>query len=381
VRTLNNPFASQPHAGHNLPMCRISVAIVLVCLTTTPVRSEPFEAAFQILGQAVSDGEVPGVTALVIANDGRVVRRAAYGACDLEQDRPFRRDTICWLASITKPVTAAAVMKLVEQGKLSLDDPVEKYLPEFKKQATADGRHYPVTIRQILSHSSGITQRPPTRPPLFFCQEWLGRRIEEIPPTVALSTLECVPGAKVQYSNAAPYVTGRVVEVVSGRRFADFVRDEILNPLGMNDAYFALPTATADRLAVVYRKVDGKRETFFRFDPAWKMNMAMPDGGLFSTTDDTAKFVAAFLADDDKPLARESKRQMLTEQSPGWGLGWQLQGDGIFGHDGSSGTSAWADPATKTVGVVFFQIQDMKVTDALQARFRAAVRAEAGRIR
>lgn len=362
-------------------MCRFSVAFVLVYLTATPLRGEPFEAAFQILSRAVSDGEVPGVTALVISDGGRIVRRAAYGACDLEQDRPFRHDTICWLASITKPITAAAVMKLVEQGKLSLDDPVEKYLTEFKNQTTADGRHYPVTIRQILSHSSGITQRPPTRPSLFFCAEWLERRIEEIPPAVAGSALEFVPGAKVQYSNAAPYVTGRIVEVVGGRPFAEFVRDEILIPLGMNDAYFALPTKTADRLAVVYRKVQGNRETFFRFDPAWKMNMAMPDGGLFSTTDDTAKFVAAFLAEDDKPLARETKRQMLAEQAPGWGLGWQLHGDGIFGHDGSSGTSAWADPATKTVGVVFFQIQDMKVTDALQARFRAAVRAEAGRVR
>ena len=362
-------------------MCRFSIAIVLVCLTATPLRCEPFDAAFQILDRAVSDNEVPGVTALVISEGGRIVRRGAYGVSDLERDRPFRNDTICWLASITKPVTAAAVMKLVEQGKLSLDDPVEKYLSEFKNQTTADGRHYPVTIRQILSHSSGITQRPPTRPTLFFCQEWLGRRIDEIPPTVAGSTLEFVPGTKVQYSNAAPYVTGRIVETVSGRPFAGFVREEILNPLGMNDTYFALPTATADRLAVVYRKVQGKRETFFRFDPEWQINMAMPDGGLFSTTDDTAKFVAAFLADDNKPLSRDTKRQMLAEQSPGWGLGWQLHGEGVFGHYGSSGTGAWADLATKTVGVVFFQIQDMKVTDALQARFRAAVRAEVGRDR
>jgi CubicO group peptidase (beta-lactamase class C family) len=268
-------------------------------------------------------------------------------------------------------------MKLVDRGKLSLDDPVERYLPEFKQQTAADGKHYPVTIRQILSHSSGITQRPPTRPQLFFAQEWLGRRLEEIPPAVAATKLEFVPGEKVQYSNAAPYVTGRIVEIVSGRPFGDFVRDEILRPLEMNDAHFALPASAADRLAVVYRKIDGRRETFFRFDPEWRMNMAMPDGGLFSTTADTANFIAAFLRDDDIPISRAGKKQMLTEQAPGWGLGWQLHGEGVFGHDGSSGTSAWADPATKTIGVVFCQIQDKTVTDALQARFREAVRAAA----
>jgi CubicO group peptidase (beta-lactamase class C family) len=358
-------------------MLRTLFAVVVGFAVTSSPAAE-FDDAFGLLEKAVVDGEIPGVTAIVL-RDGKVARQAAYGVCDIENSRPFRIDTICWLASITKPVSAAAAMKLVEEGKLSLDDPIEKFLVEFQDQKTADGRHYPVTIRQLLTHTSGITQRPALRPSLFFEPEWLGRKLDEPARAIAALPLEFKPGERVQYSNAAPYVLGRIVELVSGRPFDEYVRDVIFRPLGMNDTYFLLPTSLADRLAVVYRKIDGKRETFFRFDPTWTMRMTMPDGGLFATTADTAKFVQAFLTADGPILQPDTMRQMLTEQATGFGLGWALHGEGVFGHDGSSGTSAWADPATRTVGVVFCQIQDKKVTDALQLRFREAVRSAAAK--
>jgi CubicO group peptidase (beta-lactamase class C family) len=344
-----------------------------------------YDAPFRLLEQAVAEKKIPGVTALVMRR-GEVVREAAYGTCDVENGRPFRTDTVCWLASITKPMTVAAAMKLVEEKKLSLDDPVEKYLPEFKNQTTADGRHHPITIRQLMSHTSGIGQRPPLRPGLFFEPEWLGRRLAEVPPAIAAMPLEFKPGERAQYSNAAPYVLGRIVEIVAERPFGEYVREKVFQPLNMQDTFFAIPASHAERMAVVYRVVEGRRETFFRFDPKWTMTMAMPDGGIFSTPRDVAKFMNAFLDENSVPgrvtihgrepfLTSDSMKQMRTATAPGWGLGWELKADGLFSHDGSSGTSAWADPASGTVGVVFCQIQDKKVTDALQAEFRDAVRA------
>jgi len=346
-----------------------------------------YDGAYRLLEQAVAEGKVPGVAALVMRR-GKLVREAAYGVCDVENKRPFRTDTVCWLASITKPMTVAAAMRLVEDGKLSLDDPIEKYLPEFKNQTTSDGRHYPITIRQLMSHTSGIGQRPPLRPSLFFETEWLGRRLAEVPPAIAAMPLEFKPGERVQYSNAAPYVLGRIVEIAAGRPLDQYMREKTFEPLFMSDTFFAIPPSHAERMAVVYRMVDGRRETFFRFDPKWKMTMTMPDGGVFSTPRDVAKFVNAFLDENSVPgrvtingresfLTSDSRRQMRTVQAAGWGLGWELKADGLFSHDGSSGTSAWADPATGTVGVVFCQIQDKKVTDALQAEFREAVRTAA----
>jgi len=139
----------------------------------------PLEAAFKVVQEAVANGAAPGAVALV-AHNGQVVREEAYGLCDLEKQTLFTARTICWIASITKPVTVAAAMKLVEEGRLGLDDPIEKYLPEFKEQKDKEGRHHAITIRQLMSHTSGIQANPPTRPSFFFAQEFLGRRIEEI---------------------------------------------------------------------------------------------------------------------------------------------------------------------------------------------------------
>jgi CubicO group peptidase (beta-lactamase class C family) len=337
---------------------------------TTSAR---LDAAFKVVQEAVANGEVPGAVALV-SHKGQVVREEAYGLCDLEMQRPFTARTICWIASITKPVTVAAAMKLVEEGQLALDDPIERYLPEFKEQKDKDGRHHVITIRQLMSHTSGIQANPPTRPSFFFAQEFLGRKIEEIAGEIAKTTIGFEPGSKVQYSNAAPYVLGRIIELQAKRPFHEYVQQVILEPAGMRDTYFIIPPTEAERVAVVYRDARGERVTFFRFDPGWKVSMTLPDGGLFSSPREVAKFLQIFLDGDGKVLSRESVKAMRSEQAAGWGLGWALEADGLFTHTGSSGVSAWADPKTGVVGVLFCQVQNPQKVDPLQARFRKAVR-------
>src|SRR6185436_9635836 len=104
------------------------------------------------------------------------------------------------------------------------------------------------------------------------------------------------------------------------------------------------------------------------------VTMTLPDGGLFSSPREIAKFLQVFLNDDGKVLSHDSVKAMRTQQAPGWGLGWQLEADGLFSHSGSSGTSAWADPKTGVVGVLFFQLQNSEKINPLQTRFRQAVR-------
>jgi CubicO group peptidase (beta-lactamase class C family) len=335
------------------------------------------DEAFAIVQRAVGEEHIPGAIALV-AHRGKIIREEAFGVCDIQHQTPMKPTTLCWIASITKPVTVAAAMKLVESRQLALDDTIEKYLPEFGGQKDRDGKHHAVTIRQLMSHTSGIQANPPSRPSLFFAQEWLGRRIAEIPPLIAATPLQFEPGSQVRYSNAAPYVLGRIIELRSGWAFHDFVEQSIFRPAGMNDTHFVVSPATASRVAVVYRDASSERAEFCRYDPEWRVSMTMPDGGLFSYPREIAKFMQLFLDDDGSVLSRDSVRAMRTQQADGWGLGFALEDDGLFHHFGSSGTSAWADPRTGVVGILFFQLQNPSMTDPIQARFRSAVREAIG---
>jgi CubicO group peptidase (beta-lactamase class C family) len=346
----------------------------LIPCQASPAELAALDAAFELVETAVAKGEIPGAIALV-SKDGKVVREEAYGLADVEQKIPFTPRTICWVASITKPVTVAAAMKLVEEGRLGLDDPVEKYLPEFAEQKDQEGRRHRITIRQLMCHTSGIQTNPPLRPDFFFDQKFLGRKIGEVATALAKTQLQFPPGSKAQYSNAAPYVLARVIELRSGKPFHQHVQQTILDPAGMRDSYFIIPATEAKRTAIVYRDTKEERVVFFRYNPNWKVTMTLPDGGLFSTPRDIARFVQVFLDDDGQVLARSSVKAMRERQTAGWGLGWALAENGAFHHSGSSGVSAWADAKTGVVGVLFCQLQSPRKVDPLQARFRQSVSA------
>ncbi len=346
----------------------------LIAGQASPAEPAALDAAFDLVETAVAKGEIPGAIALV-SKDGKIVREEAYGLADVEQKIPFTPRTICWVASITKPVTVAAAMKLVEEGRLGLDDPVEKYLPEFAELKDKEGRRHSITIRQLMCHTSGLQANPPLRPSFFFEQEFLGRKIEDVATALAKTQLQFPPGSKAQYSNAAPYVLARIIEVRSGKPFHEHVQQTILGPAGMRDSYFIIPAAEAKRTAIVYRDTKEERVVFFRFNPDWKVTMTLPDGGLFSSPREIARFLQVFLDDDGRVLAKSSVKAMRERQTAGWGLGWALEENGSFHHSGSSGVSAWADPKTGVVGVLFCQLQNPGKVDPLQARFRTLVRA------
>jgi CubicO group peptidase (beta-lactamase class C family) len=331
-------------------------------------------AAFKLIEDAVAKGEIPGAVALV-AHRGKIVREAAYGLSDIENRVPFRTDTVCWLASVTKPVTTTAIMRLAEEGKLRLDDPVEKYLPEFQTQQDKEGRHHAITIRQLLTHTAGLPADPPTRKDVFD-PEWRGKSVAQTVGPIAQATLQFVPGAKVQYSNAGFYVLGRIVEIASGRPYADYVKEKILEPLGMKEAFYPrfLASVAPRRIASVYRQRQGERFLYFRYEPGMTTRNDTPDGGLFCTARDLFKFCQMFLDNDGRILAKDSVGQMLREQAPGRGLGWALENGG-FAHAGSSGAYAWGDPKTGLVAVLLIQYNDFRRIPRLHTEFIEAVRA------
>ena len=341
-------------------------------------RNDPLEPAFHLIRQAVENNEVPGAIALV-ARSGTILRHEAYGLSDIENQIPFATNTLCWIASITKPVTVAAAMTLVDTRKLALDDPVEKYLPEFREQTDTNGLHHLFTIRHLMSHTSGLVPNPPTRRsgwpiggPLD--DFWLQQKLPEIVQTIARSQLRFKPGSKFEYSNSALFVLGRVLEVVSGEPYAAYVKEKILEPLRMTDTHYAPPPDEAKRVAVIYARRDGKRERIFRFNPAVKIVNTAPDGGLFSYPGQLVPFLQMFLNNDGHVLSRRTVVEMLTAQPGGWGLGWSLP-EGLFLHEGSSGTVAWADPKTGVMGILFLQYRDQKESDArLRNKFRQFVR-------
>jgi CubicO group peptidase (beta-lactamase class C family) len=351
----------------------VALLFTVMCFNQPLLAQQSFDAAFRLVDDAVKHDDIPGAIALV-AHRGRILREEAFGVSDVENMIPMTPRTLCWIASITKPVTVAAAMKLVEQGQISLDDPVEKFLPEFAAQEDRAGQHRAVTIRQLMNHTSGIQPNPPSRPSLFFEEHWMARKISDIAPLIAQTTLEFEPGSQVKYSNAAPYVLGRIIELKSGKPFHEFVQQSIFSPAGMNDSHFIVPTAESSRVAVVYRDARGERTPFCRYDPGWKVTMTMPDGGLFSYPREIMKFLQLFLDDDGSVFSQDTVRAMRSSQAAGWGLGWSLEDDGLFHHFGSSGTSAWADPRTGLIGILFFQVQNPQKTDALQSRFRSTIR-------
>jgi CubicO group peptidase (beta-lactamase class C family) len=356
---------------------RSLVAISVFGSVANACAQDKLEEAFQPLREAADRREIPGYIALV-ARDGRILRHEARGLRDIENELPFTTNTLCWIASITKPITATAAMTLVDAGKLGLDDPVEKYLPEFRDQTDTNGTHHVFTIRHLMSHSSGLVPNPPTRRSAWpiggpLDDSWLEQKLPDIILSIARSQLRFKPGAKFEYSNSAFFVLGRVIEVVSGKSYAAYVMEKVLGPLGMNETLYAPPARDGSRVAVIYGLRNNQRETVFRFNPAVKINNAAPDGGLFSYPAQLVPFFQTFLNNDGRILSRDAAKEMMREQSSGWGLGWELK-EGLFMHMGSSGTLAWADPKTRVIGIVFMQFREQKDSDMrLRTKFREAV--------
>ncbi|HVJ69766.1 MAG TPA: serine hydrolase, partial [Caulifigura sp.] len=339
----------------------------------------------------IDSKQVSGIVTLV-AHKGQVVHRSAIGESNLEKHQAMTPDNMFFIASMTKPQAAAALMILEQEGELSVDDPVSKYIPAFANLKHKDGTPVKtaLTIKHVLTHTNGLTgYGPPKTHPEK-------RTLEEQCELLAKSPVAFEPGSKWQYGWGLQ-VVGRIVEVVSGKPFDTFLSERIFTPLGMKNATFNMNAEQAGRLAVLYKlneKKDGLvpgTNTIASSEPN-AGQVPMPSGGLFATVDDVGRFYQMLLnggeLDGVRILKPETVKKMTSLQTGdlttgftpgnGWGLGVCLvrepQGisaalsPGSFGHGGAYGTQVWCDPVKGTLYILMIQRQDIGNSDGSELR-------------
>jgi len=355
----------------------------------------------------MEDGRLNGGVALIIRN-GKIVYHKAFGFDDPEKTKPIRTDNIYRIASQTKAVTSAAIMMLYEEGKFLLDDPVSRYIPEFAKQQVLD-KFNPadttyttvpakseVTIRQLLTHTSGISypQIGTKEANAIYAKAHLmagigvdnSRSLAADVKTIAKLPLMHQPGEKFTYGFNTD-ILGYLVEYFSGMSLDVFFRKRIFEPLGMNDTYFYLPAAKHSRLVNLYVEKDKQLEkpgAMVDFNgeintdyPKMQNTYYSGGGGLSSTAKDYAVFLQMLLNggtyNGKRLLSRHTVRLMTMNQigdvSRGankFGLGFGITTEkgssllptpeGVYEWGGAFATTYWADPKEKLIGIFYRQL-------------------------
>jgi CubicO group peptidase (beta-lactamase class C family) len=334
----------------------------------------------------VDKGTAAGFVTLV-ARHGHVASLEAVGFQDREAGTPMRTDSLFRIASMTKPMTVAGLMILVDEARISLLDPVEKYLPEFKGiklNPCGAGRSgagcelvdppRPFTVRDLMTHTSGLpgsgasAGSEPVRS--------LADRVR----TGARVTLLAEPGTVWNYSNIGYATLGRLIEVVSGQPYDQFMEEHLFQPLGMTDTAFFPPPDKASRQAVTYTLDADGRLTRAASPATQSVRIPAPEGGLWSTATDQSQFYQMLLSkgtlNRKRILSAAAVDAMTTNQTgdlkgaefaPGLGMGFgfgvvreaigtfRYQSVGAFAKGGAYRTYAWGDPAKDMIGIIMFQ--------------------------
>ena len=385
------------------------------------MSSERLARIDKMCEETVAAGDLPGIVSL-IARNGKIVHWKACGIADNQDNRKLKRDAIFRIASQTKAITSTAVMMLWEQGKFQLDDPISKYIPEFKNQQVLKTFRYSdttwigepvkreITIRHLLSHTSGIgygmidgderfkmIYQKAGVTDLFTTKNIT---IEESVKKLAQLPLHHHPGEKYTYSEGLD-VLGYFIEVVSGMPFDEFLEEHIFDPLGMDETRFYQPQSKADRLVAVQHKVDGEWEkypvTFYDTDYPVKGAKTFFSGGagLTSTAKDYAAFLQMYLNGGEyngvRLLSRTTVNTIMSNQTNGlfsgteeyFGLAFAvltpkavakggLGSPGTFDWGGYFNTQYFADPVENVIGIIMKQTQG-PVNDQTGWKFRQMV--------
>ena len=306
-------------------------AVTITCgpaWAQTPTVASP-KAIAGVLKPFIDDHILAGAVILVASKD-EVLDLEAVGYADIAAKRPMQTDDLFWIASQSKPITATALMMLVDEGKVSVDDPVEKYLPEFKGQMVIveeDKDHlllrkpkHPITVKNVLSHTSGLRPTSPVEEPTL---DLLPLRTAV--QSYAMLPLLFEPDSKYRYSNAGINTAGRIIEVVSGMPYEEFLKKRLLEPLGMKHTTFWPTAEQLQRLAKSYKPSADKKDleettiSQLKYPLDDHGRQPMPAGGLFSTATDLSLFYRMIAQGGvfagKRYLSEQSWKQMTSKQT------------------------------------------------------------------
>jgi CubicO group peptidase (beta-lactamase class C family) len=368
---------------------RVAIA-VLFCAAAWGQIAERME-------KFIAEKTVAGTVTLVSRGD-KIVEFDALGMADIEAARPMQKDTIFQIMSMTKPVTAIGIMMLAEQGKLALRDPVEQYLPEFRGQQVTSNvgpdaarlrvPEHAITIRDLLTHTAGVQDFAPAE--IHDYMQSLNVPLAEVVKRLARTPLLFQPGTEWSYSSPGIEILGRIIEVVSGEKYEDFIAGHILAPLGMKDSFFYPPADKLARIAMVYVQKDGRLVrapgSILGGDPAKYRKGSVfpaPGWGLYSTAEDLLHLYRMMLNNgvyEGRRYLSPFSVHVMTEAHTtgihpvGWmrgadyGLAWEVVTDplgelaghlkGSYGHGGAFGTQGWIDPGDRLISILLIQRAD-----------------------
>jgi CubicO group peptidase (beta-lactamase class C family) len=366
---------------------RLAVFLIVIFLPLSSALAQTAASLDSIparMHDVIVSNQVPGAVTVVATRDS-VLRMNAQGWADPEHKAFMRVDSIFWIASMSKPITAIAVLMLVEAGKLSLDDPLAKYVPELAGLKTPDGKTPRITLRHLLTHTSGMGEATDE-------EAKAARTLSDLIPAFASKPLAFVPGSKWQYCQSGILTLGRIVEIVSGVPFDVFLRKRIFDPLDMKDTTFYLSADQMRRWVIPARR-EGEQlipagiGLLYGHPPTWRDHYPASNGGLFSTAPDYTRLAQMLLnggvLDGRRYLTAESVRLMSTIQTgdlvtgftPGnaWGLGvcivrepqgvTEMLSPGSFGHGGVYGTQFWIDMKRGVALIMMIQRSNFKNAD------------------
>jgi len=345
--------------------------------------AEPPDAIHSALQPLIDNHTVAGAVTLVATRD-RILYKQAAGYRDLAAKAAMPVNAMFWIASTSKPMTVTAFMVLVDEGKISVDDPVEKYLPEFHGQmvkAAIDGKpqvaagsqappqlvaaSHPILIREILSHTSGLPFKSSAQPSALDTLP-----LKDAVHSFAAEPLIFQPGTSYSYSNEGINTAARIIEVVSGMPYEQFMQQRLFDPLGMTDTTFWPDDEQIARLAETY-KLDPTTKDLMRVPVSqltYPLNdrqhrFPMPAGGLFSTAVDVSKFCQMILnggtLNGKRYISPASLHAMTSVENGGlgklnYGFGWSISKNG-FGHGGANKNAMDID--TTTGRIFIFMVQ------------------------